>query len=177
MKTAYIGLGSNLGDSLQIILDAWATLGSMPEIYLGGLSHPYRTEPVGMVSENWFVNAVGELKTTLPPDELLVSLHRIEKKFGRKRDPAASGYQDRILDFDLLLYDQKVLQTDDLYIPHPRLHERFFVLLPLCEIAVDVLHPVVGKSMGDLLSALQRAEGKSVAEVIEWPSGNDRLTV
>ena len=79
MKTAYIGLGSNLGDSLQIILDAWAALGSIPEIHLGELSHPYRTEPVGMVSENWFVNAAGELKTTLSPDELLASLHRIEK--------------------------------------------------------------------------------------------------
>jgi len=174
VKTAYIGLGSNLGDSLQIILNGWVALGNIPGIHLGKLSHPYRTEPVGMVSDNWFINATGELKTTLPPGELLECLHRIEKKFGRRRDLAASGYQDRILDFDLLLYDQKVLQKDDLYVPHPRLHERFFVLLPLCEIAVDVLHPVLGKSMRVLLAALQSAEGNSMVEMIEWPSGKDR---
>lgn len=173
MKTAYIGLGSNLGDSLQIILDGWAMLGTIPGIHLGELSHPYRTEPVGMVSDNWFINAAGELRTSLPAPELLECLHRVERNSGRRRDPAFPDYRDRFLDFDLLLYDQKVLRKDNLHVPHPRLHERLFVLLPLSEIAFAVLHPLLDKSMGGLLAALQDTGENPVVEMMEWPSGKD----
>lgn len=169
LNTAYIGLGSNLGDSLQVVMDAWATLGTVHGIYLGRLSHPFQTEPVGMVSDKWFVNAAGELKTRLTPPELLHQLHRIEKMFGRKRDPAVSGYLDRILDLDLLLYDKVMLAENDVIIPHPSLQDRLFVLLPLAEIAADVHHPVIGKTIGDLLTVLENSGQNQVVKRVEWP--------
>ncbi len=167
MKTIYIGLGSNLGDSLQVVQESWIRLGTVPGICLGKLSHPYLTEPVGMDSDNWFVNAVGQLQTSLAPRELLHCMHLIEEQFGRVRDSAADGYQDRVLDLDLLLYGQDVLQGD-VHVPHPVMQNRLFVLLPLCEIAPDVQHPVVEKRMGDLLAALQAAGGHQVVKMTEW---------
>ncbi len=169
MKTVYIGFGSNLGDSLQIIQESWSSLGTVPGIHLGKLSHPYRTEPVGMDSDNWFINAAGQLKTSLPPKGLLRCMHLVEEQFGRMRDPAVDGYQDRMLDLDLLLYDQDVLRGK-IHVPHPSMQNRLFVLMPLCEIAADVNHPVLGKRMGDLLTALQDAEGDQVVEMTEWPA-------
>lgn len=173
MKTAYIGLGSNLGNSIRVVQDGWAELASVPGIHLGRLSHPYLSEPVGLVSKNWFINAAGELKTSLSPGELLACLHRVENKFGRRRDPADVGYQDRILDFDLLLYGQTVHRDNNLHLPHPSLQDRLFVLLPLCEIAADVRHPVLDKTMGDLLTDLQSGEGNAVVEMTEWRAGKE----
>lgn len=170
MKTAYIGLGSNLGDSARVILDGWAELGRIDGITAANLSHPYRTEPMGMESDNWFINAAGELQTELNPAELLQSLHRVERQFGRRRDLAASGYQDRILDCDLLLYGDEILMSDELRIPHPRLHERLFVLRPLCEVAAGVVHPILKKSMAELLAQLQGEGKQSEVEIIQWPS-------
>lgn len=169
MTTAYIGLGSNLGDSLQVVLDAWATLGTVPGIHLGRLSPPYRSEPVDMVSDNWFINAAGEVTTTLPPGELLHCLHRIEEQAGRRRDSSAAGYRDRILDMDLLLYGQSVLRDTGLQIPHPAMQDRLFVLLPMCDIAAEVLHPVLGKNMRNLLVVLQAARENPVVEKTAWP--------
>lgn len=169
METAYIGLGSNLGDSLQVVLHGWKLLGAIPGIKLDRLSNPYRTEPVGMDSENWFINAAGELKTTLSPAELLKCLHRVEEHFGRKRDPAITGYQDRILDLDILLYGQEILADNGVIIPHPSMQNRLFVMLPLCEIASSVRHPVKGQSMCDLLDSLLESGENPVVEKGEWP--------
>lgn len=177
MNIAYIGLGSNLGDSLQVVMDAWTTLGTVPGIRLGRLSPPYRAEPVGMTGENWFINAAGELLTVLSPQELLTCLHQIEEQFGRRRDSAVAGYQDRILDMDLLLYAQKVLRAKDLQIPHPAMQDRLFVLLPMCDIAADVLHPVLGKRMKDLLAVLQAAGENPVVEKTIWPVDKGCCTV
>ncbi len=146
----------------------WKALGAVPGISLGQLSHPYRTEPVGMVSDNWFINAAGELKTSLAPLELLQCLHRLEKQFGRDRDMCEPGYLDRTLDFDLLLYGQHVQRDEVIQIPHPNLQERLFVLLPLSEIAVDVRHPISGKSVGELLTALQASGINQRVERIHW---------
>jgi len=123
-----------------------------------------------MVSDNWFVNAAGELKTSLPPRELLRCLHQVEARFGRRRDPGAAGYRDRILDFDLLLYGREIVRNTDLHIPHPAMQDRLFVLLPLCEIAADVHHPVLGRSMRDLLAALQAEKENPVVEKTDWPA-------
>jgi len=167
MKTAYIGLGSNLGDSLRDLRDAWRKLGEQPEIRLTVLSSPYRTEPVGMNSPNWFINAVGCLQTSAAPLDLLHRLTEIEKRLGRTRRTDKQGYHDRILDLDLLLYDQLILKTDDLTLPHPEMHRRRFVLEPLCEIAPNCLHPRLQKTVDQLFQSLTAIKSP-VVQKISW---------
>ncbi len=131
---AYIGLGSNLGDSLEIIQASWKLLDQCSGVACRQISSPYRTKPVGMRTDNWFINAVGLVMTSLSPLELLAQLLALEKRFGRKRPQDVQGYQDRFLDLDLLLYDALVVQTPVLILPHPRMTQRLFVLKPLAEI-------------------------------------------
>ena len=172
MAGAWIGLGSNLGDSRQTLLAAWQRLGSHTAIGLVQLSSLYQSQPVDMESSNWFVNAVGELTTTLTPEQLLEQLLAIEQEFGRRRDPALPGYQDRTLDLDLLLYDDLVLKTARLELPHPRLHKRLFVLAPLAELAPDRVHPVLRQRMATLHDNLQAATRDNQSQAIrKLPKG------
>ncbi len=134
ISPACIGLGSNLGQSRTLLKEAWQSLGQHPEVNLQTLSSPYRTRPVGMESSHWFINAVGRLHTTLPPETLLDLLLETEQKFGRVRYPELEGYQDRTLDLDLLLFADSIIQSERLILPHPAMHERLFVLIPLAEI-------------------------------------------
>jgi len=124
-----------------------------------------------MVSSNWFINAAGLVRTTLPPGELLQRLLTLEKGFGRLRDQGARGYQDRTLDLDLLLYDEQVLVDQYLVLPHPELHHRLFVLLPLAEIAPELRHPSLGQTVRELLQARQAAEGHPACLKTAWPPG------
>ncbi len=148
LHTAVLGLGSNVGRSAQILQDAWHDLEDGTEIVAWRLSSPYRSKPVDMESCHWFVNAVGILKTVLPPVVLLRRLQAVEARFGRMRDPQKNGYQDRTLDLDLLLYDDIVLATSELLVPHPRMHLRRFVLEPLLEIAEDIGPSPFAESIG-----------------------------
>ncbi|MDD3620011.1 MAG: 2-amino-4-hydroxy-6-hydroxymethyldihydropteridine diphosphokinase [Desulfobulbaceae bacterium] len=168
LTLAYIGLGSNLGDSLQLLRRAWEVLGRQPGIRLHRLSSPYRTRPVAMATRNWFVNCVGSVQTTLSPEELLAVLHLVERRFGRKRDPAG-GYRDRELDLDLLLYGDCVRWEGQPVLPHPEMHRRLFVLLPMVEIAPAVRHPVLHRSMSDLLRAAAQGSDEHTARRISWP--------
>ncbi|NIA05013.1 MAG: 2-amino-4-hydroxy-6-hydroxymethyldihydropteridine diphosphokinase [Proteobacteria bacterium] len=170
MKTAYIGLGSNLGDSLQILRQAWLRLGQEPAIRPAALSSPYRTEPVAMASQHWFVNAVACLQTSMPPRDLLHTLLATEKEFGRTRGGnRAPGYQDRILDLDLLLYDDLICNTTTMTLPHPEMHRRLFVLAPLREIAPDCVHPLFRRTAAALLTDLAGARRHPVVQRISWP--------
>ncbi len=103
-----------------------------------------------MKSENWFINSVGVLRTGLSPMELLTLLLRVEREFGRRRDPYATGHQDRSLDLDLLLYDDRIIDDPFLQVPHPRMHNRMFVLAPLVELAPELEHPTLGLTMKKL---------------------------
>lgn len=129
---AYIGLGSNLQDPVAQVSRAFEALATLPDSRLLRRSTLYRSAPLGYTAQPDFVNAVALLQTTLPPLTLLRHLLEIETRAGRLRPfPNAP----RVLDLDLLLYDALVMQTPTLTLPHPRLHERGFVLLPLTEIA------------------------------------------
>ena len=165
--SAYIGLGSNLGQSRTLLQEAWQGLDQHPEVSLRALSSPYRTRPVGMESSHWFINAVGRLHTTLPPETLLDLLLETEQQFGRVRYPELEGYQDRTLDLDLLLFADSIIQSERLILPHPAMHERLFVLIPLAEIGAHINHPVLKKTVAELLEQ-NRKGGREGIEQIRW---------
>ena len=151
--TAFVGLGSNLDRPLDQITSALAELDALPATRLARRSSLYRTEPVGYADQPDFVNAVAELRTTLEPHALLDALLALEQAHGRVRS-IPNG--PRTLDLDLLLYDALVLAGPKLTLPHPRMHERAFVLVPLDEIAPQAEIPGRGR-VADLLAALDRS--------------------
>ncbi|MCI5165907.1 MAG: 2-amino-4-hydroxy-6-hydroxymethyldihydropteridine diphosphokinase [Candidatus Electrothrix sp. GM3_4] len=167
LHSAYVGLGSNLGQSRTLLKEAWLSLGQHPEVNLQALSSPYHTRPVGMESSHWFINAAGRLHTTLPPEALLDLLLKTEQKFGRVRHPELEGHQDRTLDLDLLLFDACTIQTDRLVLPHPLMHERLFVLIPLAEIGTQLAHPLLKKTITELLAEQEAKNGQNGQEGIE----------
>jgi 2-amino-4-hydroxy-6-hydroxymethyldihydropteridine diphosphokinase len=148
---AFIGIGSNLRDPAVQCRDAFRRIGAIPEIRLLRRSSLYRTEPVGFQDQAWFINAVAEIRTDLPPRKLFEALNEIERKMGRTDGPR---WGPRVIDLDLLLYGQEVVAEEDLVIPHPELHRRRFVLEPLCELASYVIHPAFGVSARGLLDRL-----------------------
>ena len=141
MSRAFIALGSNLQQPQQQVQQAFNELASLPKTSLIKHSSLYRTAPVGYDNQPDFINAAAEIETELAPLELLHALLALESTHGRERPfPNAP----RVLDLDLLLYDDMVMNTAELTLPHPRMHERGFVLLPLAEIAPDLIIPKYG---------------------------------
>lgn len=132
MTAAYVGLGANLGDPRLHIMRALRELDAVPETRVVKASSLYRTAPMGYADQPEFLNAVAQLETALPAARLLAELHAIEARHGRSRSFANAP---RTLDLDLLLFGQEQMDTRDLQLPHPRMHERAFVLAPLVEIA------------------------------------------
>ena len=147
----YIGIGSNLGNTLQNCKYAIESLSRINGINPTRTSSFYKTEPVGIEKQNYFINAVVEITTTLSARDLLQALRKIEKDMGRKRE-AKGG--PRIIDLDLLFYGQDVIRETDLVVPHPEIHKRRFVLEPLYEIASYFIHPVFGISIRGLRDRL-----------------------
>ncbi len=154
--TAYIGLGSNLGDGLITLQQAWQAIGEKQGVTTVDLSSPYLSEPVGMESSNWFTNCVGSVATELSAHELLRHLLQVEANFGRRRDTSVTGYQDRTLDLDILYFGQQIISDAKLQLPHPHLAERLFVLQPLVEIAPDLGDPINGLTTSQKLKSLQQ---------------------
>ncbi len=153
---AYIALGSNIGDRELNLLRAVAEVGRVPECKVTALSSFYETSPVGSVAQNTFYNAVLKLSTTLGARTLLSRMLQIEDDTFRRVRTVHQG--PRTIDLDLLLYGDRVINEENLVVPHPHLTERRFVLQPLCEIAPEVIHPLTGKTVHEHLAALNSNE-------------------
>lgn len=153
---AYIALGSNLGDRELNLLRAVAEIGRLPECRVTALSSFYETSPVGNVKQDAFYNAVLKLSTGLPPRTLLTHLLRIETDCFQRTRTVLHG--PRRMDLDLLLYGEELISEKDLIVPHPRIAERRFVLQPLGEIAPELVHPLSGMTIAELLNVLQSDE-------------------
>ncbi|MDP5241323.1 2-amino-4-hydroxy-6-hydroxymethyldihydropteridine diphosphokinase [Uliginosibacterium sp. 31-16] len=159
---AWVGLGANLGDPVATVREALAALGNLPESRVMARSSLYRTAPVGPGTEGQpdYINAVAALDTTLAPTELLDALLALEKAFGRQRSARNAA---RTLDLDLLLYGHEILDAPGLHLPHPRMHERAFVLIPLCELAPETRIPGRGPAL-ELLDTLPDAHIARIAD-------------
>jgi 2-amino-4-hydroxy-6-hydroxymethyldihydropteridine diphosphokinase len=152
----HIGIGSNLGDRRANTAEAIERISQLPSTRVVRASSLYESEPLGD-AKTWFVNSVIEIETDLAPDALLKKLQAVEQTMGRKR-VKGKRWGSRIIDLDILLYDQDVIGKRNLKIPHPELHKRRFVLLPLAELAPQVVHPQLGQSISALLATLKDAK-------------------
>lgn len=152
---AYIGLGANMGEPARQVAQAVAALSQVAEVEVVGISRSYLTPPLGPPGQPRYVNAVAQVKTRLTPDELLRVLLAVERELGRQR---GERWGPRLIDLDLLLYNGEVLQGPGLTVPHPEMHRRAFVLVPLVEIAPQAWHPGLQKTARELLADLDPGE-------------------
>ena len=156
MAIVYLSLGSNSGDRIGYVQQAASLIGSTEGISIVRTSSFYETEPWGMNSDTWFVNAVVEIKTNLSPQKLLEECQRIETQLGRTRTSAE--YADRTIDIDILFYNKDIINEDNLIIPHKYLHLRAFTLVPLLELIPNFEHPVLHKTVSQLHNDLENPE-------------------
>lgn len=150
--TAYISIGSNIGDKLLNCQKGISALTKSGRSVIIGQSNFYKTEPVDYTDQDWFVNSAVKIETTLDPFQLLYELKIIEKHAGRTEDPIRYG--PRILDLDIIFYDNIVINSSELIIPHPKMHKRRFVLKSICDIDSKLVHPVLKMDMQYLLDNL-----------------------
>ena len=155
MSVVYLGLGSNLGDrrgniyrAVELIADSVGTVVRMSSLY--------DTEPWGFSSDNMFVNAAVCVETRLTPREVLVATQTIERRMGRIEKSVGGQYHDRVIDIDILMYDDRIVNERELTIPHKEMHKRMFVLEPLEEIAPYLMHPLLQKTVTQLKETLEK---------------------
>ncbi|BDU16103.1 2-amino-4-hydroxy-6-hydroxymethyldihydropteridine diphosphokinase [Lysobacter auxotrophicus] len=166
---AFIGMGSNLGDSIATLKHALRALDALPDTRVARASRLYRTAAWGVTEQPDFINAVALLRTRRAPRELLGDLLAIEREAGRRRlEDGSDRWGPRTLDLDLLLYGEARIDEPGLHVPHPRLHERAFVLVPLAEIAPDARIPDVGTAAQALARmAPSQVEGVTYADPLD----------
>lgn len=152
MASIYLGLGANLGKRIKTLKEAVRMLGNCPDISVLGESPYYETEPQGGPPQPRFINAVLSIETDLSPRELLGVVRDVERALGREHVRSdRERWGPRTIDIDILLYDNLVIEDEDLKIPHPMMHQRRFVLEPLSDISPESVHPVLKKTVSQLL--------------------------
>jgi len=154
----FIGIGSNVGDATDNCIKAVKEIGLIKGNRIVKVSSLYMTEPISHIKQDWFINCVVKIETDLTPYSLLSDLQKVEKRLGRKRD---IRHGPRTIDLDILIFNSLIIDDNKLKIPHPRMHERRFVLEPLSEIDENLIHPVIKKSIKSLLNEIgivQRVE-------------------
>jgi 2-amino-4-hydroxy-6-hydroxymethyldihydropteridine diphosphokinase len=160
--TAFVGVGSNLGQKQDNCRRGIAALIADGHSRLLNCSRLYRTEPVDYLAQDWFVNCAVQIETRLDPFELLAVLQDIQKKAGRIQDVIRFG--PRILDMDVIFFDASIIDHPNLTLPHPRMHLRRFVLKPLCDIDPTLRHPILNQTVQQLLDNLEDA-GQGIVEI------------
>ena len=157
MARVFLSLGSNLGDRLSNIQQAVSSLGMHEKIKIIKTSSFYETAPWGNKNQEWFINAALALDTELAADELLYLCQNIEVQLGRVRK-ANEKWSQRAIDIDILMYDDELISRPDLVVPHPLMHLRAFVLVPMLEVKSDLIHPVFNKTISELYDELANPE-------------------
>ncbi len=159
---AYISVGSNIGDRLQNCRKGIAALAKSSKSRILAQSRIYTTEPVDYDNQDWFINWVIKLETSLDPFQLLAQIEAAQRTAGRVKGSIRFG--PRILDLDIILFDNRIIESERLVVPHPRMHQRRFVLQPICDIDPTIIHPVLKQDMQTLLERL----GEDEQKVIEY---------
>ena len=154
--TCYLGLGTNLGGRQENLARMLKRLDAGPELTLLRTSGIYETAPWGLTGQPDFLNMVAEVSTTMTPRQLLDHIKYLERELGRKAGPR---FGPRLIDVDILLYGNTIVDEPDLQIPHASLHLRAFALVPLAELAPDIVHPILGATIADLVSQVSGLEG------------------
>ncbi len=150
----YLSIGSNIGDGQDNCCRGIEALCADGSVTLAARSPFYRTQPVDYLEQDWFFNAALLVQTALPLPELLKKTQSIQSQMGRKSDAIRFG--PRILDLDIIFYDDQVIQAPHIVVPHPRMHKRRFVLQPICDIDPTVVHPILGKTVRAILDQLPK---------------------
>jgi 2-amino-4-hydroxy-6-hydroxymethyldihydropteridine diphosphokinase len=165
-NTAYISTGSNMGEKLENCRDALAALNRTDTVDVESISRFYLTEPMEYFDQPWFVNAAAKINTSLDPVGLLALLKSFEVKYGRVDSGVRFG--PRSLDFDIIFFNDMIIETEHLIVPHPRMHNREFVLRPISDLVPEMVHPVFNKSIRQLLDELstQNQQCMPIEEVI-----------
>jgi len=158
MQDVYLGLGSNLGDREAMLRGAIRAIGALRGAALTASSPVYETPPMGPQDQDAYLNMAVQVRTPLEPIELVASLQQIELDLGRMARDQRRHWGPREIDIDVLLYGDRVIDRPGLTIPHPGMHERWFVLKPLADIAPRMIHPLLNRSVQDLLEQLQASE-------------------
>lgn len=160
LSTAYLSIGSNKGEKKENLNQAIERLASHDMISVIDVSSFYKTQPQNFKDQDWFVNAAVKVETSAEPMALLEILKQIEVSLDK--EGKAFRFGPRKIDLDIVYFEERVLKTDRLEIPHPRMHERCFVLRPMCDIGVDTIHPVLDKTPGQLLKKIEKNESQKV---------------